>query len=148
MSATVKTDRTPALAQRLRLVLARSARRLRQQGGADALSPSQAAALATVEHHGPLTPSELATCERISRPTATKVLGNLVAAGLVERTPDPGDRRSALVSVTQAGRERLNRMRRRKDAYLSEWLSGLSASDRATLVRAATILEKLPETAR
>ena len=58
------------LAVRLRLVIARTARRLRQEAGEE-LSPSQAAALATIDRHGPLTPSELAIRERIQRPTAT-----------------------------------------------------------------------------
>ncbi len=133
-----------ALAQRLRLVLARSARRLRQHAG-DALTPSQTAALATVERHGPLTPSELASLEQVSRPTATKVLSQLQSGGLVARTPDPSDGRSALVSVTARGRERLARMRRRKDAYLSGRLRALSESERETLERAARILERLIE---
>src|SRR3712207_8170996 len=53
------------LASRLRLDIARMARRLRQEAGAS-LSPSQTAALATIERHGPLTPSELASRERRS----------------------------------------------------------------------------------
>ena len=47
------------LAAQLRLVITRTARRLRQEAASD-LGPSQAAALATIERHGPLKPSELA----------------------------------------------------------------------------------------
>src|SRR5881227_3413514 len=60
---------TTSIAAHLRVVLARAARRLRQEAGGD-LSPSQTAALATIERRGPLTPSELAAYERIQRPTA------------------------------------------------------------------------------
>ena len=59
------------LAARLRLAIARTARRLRQEAGTD-LGPAQTSALATIERHGPLTPSELAERERIKRPTATR----------------------------------------------------------------------------
>src|SRR4029079_18397704 len=90
------------LAVRLRLVIARTARRLRQEAGEE-LSPSQAAALATIDRHGPLTPSELATRERIQRPTATRVIARLEEAGLVDRTSDPDDRRSCLVGVAPEG---------------------------------------------
>src|SRR3954462_15135189 len=97
---------TTSVAAHLRVVVARTARRLRQETGTD-LSPSQTSALAAVERHGPLTPSELATCERIQRPTATRVLARLEEAGLVSRTADPTDRRSSLLSVTAEGRSLL-----------------------------------------
>ena len=61
------------LAPRLRWAITRMARRLRQEAGTD-LGPSQVAALATIERHGPLSPSELADRERIKRPTATRIL--------------------------------------------------------------------------
>ena len=61
------------LASRLRLAITRTARRLRQEAGTD-LGPSQLAALATIERHGPLAPSELADHERVRRPTATRML--------------------------------------------------------------------------
>src|SRR3954471_10509537 len=90
------------LAHRLRPVIARTSRRLRQEGGSE-LSPTLTAALVTVERDGPLTPSELATRERIRRPTVTRLVGRLVEAGLVTRTAAPGDGRSSLVAVTAAG---------------------------------------------
>src|SRR5687767_5138456 len=93
---------SPDLAPRLRLAITRSARRLRQEAGS-ALSPSQGAALAVIDRHGPLTPSELAARERIQRPTATRVLARLEEMGLIDRAADPADRRSSLVSVSPAG---------------------------------------------
>src|SRR5688572_14796277 len=104
------TDRTSETAAHLRLAITRAARRLRQEAAGE-LSPSAGAALATIERHGPLTPSELAEVERVSRPTATRSLGCLVERGLVDRTPDPADGRSALVAITATGRETLRRMR-------------------------------------
>src|SRR3954464_13127197 len=132
---------TTSVAAHLRVVLARTARRLRQEAGTD-LSPSQTSALAAIERHGPLTPSELATCERIQRPTATRVLARLEEAGLVARAPDPTDRRSSLVSVTAEGRALLERLRTRKDAFLVQRLDGLDPEELAVLERAADILEK------
>ena len=130
------------LATRLRLGITRTARRLRQEAGAD-LSPSQISALAAIDRHGPLTPSELATRERIQRPTATRVLARLEETGLVLRAPDPADRRSSLVTVSPAGAALLEELRTRKDAFLSERLEALGDRDRATLERAASLLEDL-----
>jgi DNA-binding MarR family transcriptional regulator len=132
------------LATRLRLAIARSARRLRQEAGTQ-LSPSLTAALATVEAHGPLTPSELAARERVQRPTVTRIAGRLEELGLVSRAADPADRRSALITITPAGRELLAAARTRKDAFLSERLEALAPADRATLERAAALLEDMLE---
>jgi DNA-binding MarR family transcriptional regulator len=142
---------TPTLtdsAARLRLAIVRTARYLRQEAagaGGTELSPTAASALATVERHGPLTPSELAEIERVKRPTATRTLRALVEAGLVDRAPDPDDGRSALVSVTAAGRERLRRLRGRKNAYLARRMRDLPSAEVETLERAARILEEMLE---
>ena len=132
------------------MAIVRTARRLRQEaaGAVGELTPTAAAALATVERHGPLTPSELAEVERVKRPTATRTLRVLSEAGLVERAPDPEDGRSALVSITAAGRERLRRLRGRKNAYLARRMRDLPTEDLATLERAAEILERVLEDER
>src|SRR5213080_1083573 len=130
---------TTSSAAHLRVVIARTARRLRQEAGVD-LSPSQTATLATIERRGPITPSELAACERIQRPTATRVIARLEEAGLVSRAADPADGRSSLVSITADGRALLERVRTRKDAFLAQRLDRLDTADRATLERAADIL--------
>jgi DNA-binding MarR family transcriptional regulator len=140
----VRTTSTPDLAGHLRLTIARTARRLRQEAGTD-LSPSLTAALSTVERHGPLTPSEVASRERIRRPTATRVLARLEEQGLIARTPDPQDRRSSLVTTTEAGSALLAELRTRKTAFLAHRIEGLDAGDRATLARAADILERMLE---
>jgi DNA-binding MarR family transcriptional regulator len=132
------------LAGRLRLAVTRLARRLRQQS-AEGLSPSQTAVLATIERHGPLTPSELARIERIQRPTATRVLGALIERGLVARAADPADGRSSRVSLTRAGAALLRRGRSRKNAYLQRRLRRLAPADVEVLERAAEVLERLLE---
>lgn len=133
---------TTDLAHRLRPVLTRLARRMRQEAGGE-LTPTQVAALATIWKHGPLTPSELALRERIQRPTATRVLSRLEVDGFVARTADPADRRSSLLSATEAGAAYLEDARAKKDAYLAHRLDALSADDLATLTRAADILERM-----
>ena len=135
---------TTDLAHRLRPVLVRLSRRMRQRAGAE-LSPTQGAALSTIDCHGPLTPSELAARERIQRPTATRVLARLEEAGLIERTADPSDRRSSLVSITSSGSSLLVSVRDRKDAYLAQRLDRLSPDDLVVLDRAAGILERVLE---
>ena len=135
---------TTSVAAHLRVVVARTARRLRQEAGTD-LSPSQTAALATIERRGPLTPSELASIERIQRPTATRVIARLEERELVTRAADPADRRSCLVSISSEGDALLQHVRTRKDAFLAQRLAELDADELATLERAADILERVLE---
>jgi DNA-binding MarR family transcriptional regulator len=132
------------LSSRLRLAIARSARRMRQEAGTD-LSPSLTSALATIERHGPLTPSELAELERVQRPSATRIVSRLETEGLVDRAADPADGRSSLVSASARGRVLLRRLRTRKNAYLARRLRGLPDRDLETLREAADVLERLLE---
>lgn len=141
MATTSGPSRTEVAAH-LRVVVARASRRLRQEVGAE-LSPSQSSALATLERRGPLTPSELAQHERVQRPTATRMLARLEEAGLVVRSADPDDRRSALITISDDGRAVLHESRTRKNAYLAQRLRTLDPDDLATLERASAILERL-----
>src|SRR3954452_308451 len=142
------------VAGHLRLVVARTARRLRQEAGAD-LGPSLISALASIDRHGavsprppttphgPVTPSKLAAHERVQRPTATRVLARLEDLGLIDRAPDPADRRSSLISTSAEGRTLLRPPRSRKAQYLARRLAALEPDDVATLERAAAILERM-----
>lgn len=130
------------LPARLRLTITRLARRLRQESGGG-LSPSQTAALVSVERHAGLTPSELAAVERIQRPTATRVLSGLEQAGLVVRERDATDGRSTRVRVTREGAALLRRSRTRRNAYLARRLRKLDPDDLAALERATVVLESL-----
>jgi DNA-binding MarR family transcriptional regulator len=134
-------------AAHLRTAIVRTARRLRQEAAAETsgLTPTSVAALATIERHGPMTPSEIAEIERVKRPTITRTLGCLEREGLIDRSPDPSDKRSALVSINGAGRERLRRLRKRKNAYLARRMRDLSEEEVETLERAAEILERMRE---
>lgn len=134
-------------AAHLRTAIVRTARRLRQEAAAETsgLTPTSVAALATIERHGPLTPSEIAAIERVKRPTITRTLGCLEREGLIDRAPDPADGRSSLVSVNGAGRERLRRLRGRKNAYLARRMKDLTDEEVETLERAAEILERMRE---
>ena len=135
------------VAARLRLAVVRTARRLRQEAnaaeGAGGLSPTLNAALAPISNHGPLTPSELAERERVRRPTATRIVSNLVELGLVTRTPDPSDGRGFLVAPTAAGSALLKRLRGRKNVFLAKRMRELDPEDVATLERASEILERM-----
>lgn len=128
--------------ERLRRSTARLARLLRQQdeGGFGATATS---ALATVQHHGPLSLGELAGREQVAPPTMTKVVEKLESQGLVKREIDPRDRRVARLTITVAGRRHLDRTRERRTAWLAARLDALDAAERQRIADAIGALEQL-----
>lgn len=133
----------PATVSALRIAVARLARRLRAERSADSLPLSQMSALATLVHHGPMTPGELAGCEKVQPPSMSRILAMLEDRGYVGREPHPTDRRQAVLSVTEAGRRLIAEDRRRRDVWLAGRLAELSAAE-LELVRAVVpLLDRL-----
>lgn len=121
----------------------RLGRRLRQQRADDNLTPSQIAALATLDRDGALPLGELAAREHVQPPSMTRITGALEEMGLVTRTPHPTDRRQVLFAVTPAGAKLLAEDRKRRDAWLCGRLARLTPEEVAILRDAAPILERL-----
>ena len=134
-----------ALASELRTTVMRLARRLRNQRADDTLSLSQLAALGTLFRHGPLTPGELATHERVQPPSMTRLIAKLEDAGLVTRADHPTDRRQVLVAISASGRDMLKADRERRDAWLTQRMRDLSAEEREILHSAAEVLRRLAD---
>ena len=144
-------DKTDAgLATGLRISVSRLARRLRVEriglGETEAvLSDIQLAALAALERHGSMTPGELADHEKVQPPSMTRVIAVLEERGLVLRAPHATDRRQVMLTVTGEGKQLVQRVRRRRDAWLAQRLQELTPQERKVLGAAAPVLEKLSQ---
>ena len=121
----------------------RLARRLRAERGDHGLTLTQLACLATLHRHGAMTPSDLAAHEKVQPPSMTRTVNGLAERGLVQRNPDPHDRRQVVVSLTEAGAELLATDRAQREQWLTQRLADLSTDERETLARAAAILDRL-----
>lgn len=88
----------------------------------------------------PLRVSELARRLDVIPRSATSVVDLLEAGGLVERRPDPADRRAILVALTPAGDGVLRSMRAHRAAGLAQMLDRLSPGEQAELIRLLTVL--------
>lgn len=130
------------LPSRLRLTVMRLARRLRQQGDTEA-TLSQLSALSTIEREGPITLGELAGLERVAPPSMTRIVGRLEEVGYVTRHVDTADRRVARVALTSDGKKILAKSRGRKTAYLAARIEKMSDADRAVLLAALPVIERL-----
>jgi DNA-binding MarR family transcriptional regulator len=141
----VPTDAAIAdLAARLRVEIGRLTRQTRQHSRGD-FTPSQVSALASLDQRGPMRLGELARVECIAPPTLTKIVALLETNGLVERSVDPDDRRSAVVALTRAGRSALTRIRSERTAFLAERIARLTPADRARLGDAIDLITRLAE---
>ena len=89
-------------------------------------------ALVRSEH--PLRPGEVTSTTMVSGAAPTKYVEALVRKGLVERGTSARDKRAVLLSVTDAGRELVQRIFPERVARDHRLLEGLSADERAVLV--------------
>jgi DNA-binding MarR family transcriptional regulator len=127
---------------RLRMVLGRLGRLLRQQP-VEGLSYPQVSVLFSVERLQPVTPGDLAAREGVTPPAITRSLNALTRLGLVWRGTEASDRRVSLIYITDAGHRECARLRRDREAWISEHLSQLSQQEIDLLVAALPVLERL-----
>ena len=89
--------------------------------------------LASAARGKPGSQLELANHLGVDRTVMTYLLDDLEKAGLIERHPDPQDRRARRIVATASGRERLGHLDRRMQAAELHVLAGLeSEEDRRT----------------
>jgi|SRR5947209_3357246 len=137
------TAADPALlASELRVVLGRLVRRLRAEHH---FSISHGAVLARLDREGPQSVSDLAHAERVRPQSMAQTVSELEQDRLIERRPDPDDRRRTLVRLTAEGRTALNAERRRREGWLASTIVNLSGDEQAMLERAVDLLRRLAD---
>jgi DNA-binding MarR family transcriptional regulator len=125
----------------LRLVLGQLVRRLRAEYS---FPVAQATVLSRLDREGPQTASALAAAERVRPQSMAQTLAELEAAGLIERRPDPGDRRSSQIELTKQGRDRVLEGRGRREDWLAAAIAAeLSPEEQRTLLAAVPLLQRL-----
>lgn len=88
----------------------------------------------------PLRISDIAERLRIVARSATDVVDDLEAKGLVARSPHPTDRRSVVVELTAKGRDVLDEVEAHRHDDAREYFAVLAPDERAQL---ATLLRRL-----
>jgi DNA-binding MarR family transcriptional regulator len=106
------------------------------------MTSTQRLALFETAIGGPLRLSELAARMGITAPTASRAVDGLVELGLLERLPDPADRRAVRIDLTASGRKDVEGRKARVTAALEPAAATLSEQDRARL---AALLARLAD---
>ncbi|ETA08271.1 MULTISPECIES: MarR family winged helix-turn-helix transcriptional regulator [Gordonia] len=131
------------LALTLRPTITRLYLALRRRAPRVELTAAQTSALNVLADDGWMRMGELADRESIRMPTATSVIDGLTRHELVERRPDPEDRRAVLVGLTDHGRALVSQIREERDVVLTSALAALNDEDRAALAAAGPALQAL-----
>ncbi|MFF3512852.1 MarR family winged helix-turn-helix transcriptional regulator [Streptomyces sp. NPDC002573] len=133
-------------ARDVRVLFSRLRRRLREVAGGDGLTPSQVSALTLVAKGGAATASALASAEGVRPQSMAATLAVLEQHGLIRRSPDPDDGRRQLVTLTDAGRERVEGDRQARQEWLARALEDRYTEDeRRTVLEALSLLERLTQ---
>jgi DNA-binding MarR family transcriptional regulator len=121
--------------------LATHARRLSAEGhGRVGAGVHHYRVLAALHESGAASQTDLARRGNLDRSDVVAAVNELAAAGYVERTADPDDRRRNVVRLTRAGSRQLQRMDRALARVQNELLEPLSVEERQALTRLLTRL--------
>jgi DNA-binding MarR family transcriptional regulator len=138
---TQETDPTT----RLRTVIGKLSRRLRPTVAGSGLTPSQTSVLFTIVRLGPLRLSEVAELESLNPTMLSRITAQLCDSGLIKRSADPKNRRSAVVQATAAGRRTRERIHRERTRALAAHIEELDERQREALWEALPVLERLAD---
>ena len=109
------------------------------------LSMARTKVLMRLREQGPTRQSALASAFELSPHSITDMVDALERRGLVERQPDPTDRRAKLVAITDAGEAGLDVANATRERLLKQIFGALSETDRATFLRLLDSLDKAAE---
>ena len=129
---------------RLRSTVSHLTRQLRAQSSHEGPGAAKLGVLGQLYRIGPLTPTQLALCERVRLQTLTRLLAELEIEKLIARRPHERDARQSLLSLTAEGIRMLTTDMKRREASLASAIGKqLSAAESAQLLDACELIDRL-----
>jgi MarR family transcriptional regulator, transcriptional regulator for hemolysin len=116
-------------------------RRFEQNARGSGLTRSQWQVLAYLASNEGINQSGLADLLEIEPITLGRIIDKLQARGLIERHPDPSDRRAWLLHLTAAARPKLTQLRGLGEVTRGEALAGVPEADTERLLRTLQALK-------
>ena len=111
------------------------------------LSLTALSSLSTIERTGPRRLTDLAVGEGVTQPSMSALVSQLERLGFVKRQSDAQDGRVVRVSITSAGLEHLNTLRRVGASVFDVLIGKLTASEAASLRAAVPTFGRMLELA-
>ena len=132
------------LSDRLRLLVGRLNRTLREKSGVNQLSLTHTAVLIRLEREGANSVTELARAEGMRPQSMSAVIAELDGAGLIRGAPDPTDGRRTIISLTDAGWDSIKLSRAERQDWLVHMIDErFSAAEIEQLIESMELLERL-----
>lgn len=117
----------------------RSLRRLVPFDGGGLIDPTLFGVLEVIEDRGqPCGVTDIAVALGVDQPRASRLLLRAEEQGLLARQADPSDRRRTLLTLTDLGREQLDRMHQLRQAVFARVMADWSDADRSAFARLIT----------
>jgi DNA-binding MarR family transcriptional regulator len=144
--SSTQTGLSRTLAAEIRAIYRKLKLRVREHGGGNDLTPSQASVLLRLEEDGSATVSSLARAEGMRPQSMSAIVTPLQESGMVIGSPDPSDGRQTLMSVTPKCLKWLQEGRAARQDWLSTTISQkLSVHEQEKLQAALELLKRLVE---
>jgi DNA-binding MarR family transcriptional regulator len=140
-NGTVVESNAPTLGFLLHEVARLLRRRFEQNARDSGLTRSQWQVLAYLAKNEGINQCGLADLLEIEPITLGRIIDKLQARGLIERHPDPSDRRVWLLHLTPAARPKLTQLRRLGEVTRGEALVGVSEADTERLLKTLQALK-------
>jgi DNA-binding MarR family transcriptional regulator len=133
------------IAASLRITLNRIVKIMRRETRNDGqLSLTERSTLGLLYPDVQLAPTDIARTEKVTTQSMSQVVNHLVELKFVVRTPSAEDGRKILLSLSDAGRARVEQARQEKQEWLAKALhEKMSGAEKDLLVDALLILTKL-----
>ncbi len=128
------------LAADLRTVVTRLVKVLRKHSvTGDKLSLTERSTIALLDQHKELLPNELAAMEKITTQSMSQVLANLQQRGIINRRISETDKRKAIITLSDLGREMLFQVRHERNAWLSDAIEATCTAEEQELIKMAIV---------
>jgi DNA-binding MarR family transcriptional regulator len=131
--------------QEIRLAIQRLARRIRSMQSDDTVTEGQRSVLFTLSNNGAQTLGSLSERERVTPPSMNRTINALVKAGLVTRVGAEDDGRKVSIDLSATGHAYIADTKRKRDAWFTKRLEGLSPAQRSIVDQAATIFREIAD---
>jgi DNA-binding MarR family transcriptional regulator len=106
---------------------------------------AQVELLHALDEAAPARISDLAELLHLAHSTVSGLIAQMIDSGLVRRDTDPNDRRAAVVTVTEAGREQLSEWRQAHERRIAAALADLPEADQQAIFTALPALGRLTQ---
>jgi DNA-binding MarR family transcriptional regulator len=113
--------------------------------GDESVTEGQRSVLFALSNLGAQTLGALSAHERVTPPSMNRTINALVLAGLVTRVPATDDARKVIIDLSDAGRTFITETKRKRDAWFTKQLAGLSPEQREIIAKAVPILREIAD---